>query len=291
MKKLILYSFMSLFLISSCRESDNANVPEFIEVPMPTVKKVSGDPTISVQNPDAFNAKFSVGLYFPDGDKPAKMDVIVRKNQSNTTTKVLKTDITTYPTELSITGAELKALFGVIVLGDKFDLGVDITLANGRKYLAFPTVGVPYGAGVASPAGSSTSTRFEAVCKFTAADYAGNFKVLVDDFNNDFGVGTVIPITVVNDHQLSFVSPVNGAAIIIDVNTATNETKIVKQAYGDYKAAGIDPTFPYGVVSAETVISADNFVAPCDGIISLQIKYTVAAGNFGDYLFKLQKVQ
>ena len=275
---------MSLFMISSCRKSDNANVPEFIEVPMPSVVKVSGDPTISAQDPSAFRAKFSVGLFFPDGDKPAKMDVVVRKNLDNNSTKVFAAGITTYPTELDISGADLTTLFpGAIVLGDKFDVGVDITLANGKKYLAFPKVGVPYGAGVASPAGSSTSTRFEAVCAFTAADYAGTFTVLADDWA-DFPIGSSVVVTVVSDSKLSFPSPVTGNPIIIDVNTATNVTSVAKQQWGDYGGS-----WQYGMVSAETITSPENFVAPCEGIISLQLKYTVAAGSFGDFIFKLQK--
>lgn len=283
MKKLILYSFMSLFLISSCRKSDNANVPEFTKVPMPTVKKVSGDATISAIEPSSFAAKFSVGLYFPDAEKPAKMDVIVRKNLDNTKTKVFKADVTTYPTEFSVSGADLLALFpGDIVLGDKFDFGVDLTLANGTKYLAFPTVGVPYGAGVAGPAGSSTSTRFEAVCQFVADDYTGAFSVEQDDWA-DFTVGQTVMFTKVSADKISFPSPVTGNPIVISVSAA-NVPEIASQEWGDYGAG-----WSYGMVKALTTASADNVVAPCDGTISLNMRYQVTAGSWSNMILIFKK--
>lgn len=298
MKTLLLYSFIILTVITGCRKSDNERVPEVTAVPEPLFKKdASTDLTITAQTPDLFKATFSVGVLFPGVLDPAKMDVVVRRIGRNTTLqkidtlyKTLKADITAYPTNVTVTGPQLKALFGRdILLGDKFDFGADVTTTTGKKYFAFPAVGVAYGTGVASSAGASTLIRYEAICKFIPSQYAGNFKVTVDGWN-DFGVGTVVPITVVNDHQLSFKSPVSGAAIIIDVNVITNETSIAKQAYGDYKAAGIDPTWTYGMASVETINSLNNYVAPCDLVLSLQIKYTVSAGNFGDYTLTLQKV-
>ncbi len=271
MKKLILYSFMSLFLISSCRESDNVNVPEFIEVPMPTIKKVSGDPTISSQNPDGFTAKYSVGLYFPDGDKPAKMDIVVRKNNDNNTVKLLQADVTTYPTELTVTGLQLKTLFGSsVALGDRFDIGADITLTNGKKYLAFPTVGVAYGAGVASPAGSSVSTRYEAVCTFKMSDYGAVGTVVpytvIGDKWADYGAGETVDVTIIDETHLSFKYPASNALpIVVTVNPANNTTTVASVNYGNYGSqyfrADYDPA------------SALNFVSPCELIFSVALRH------------------
>ena len=276
--------------MASCRKSDNERIPEITKIPFPLLKKdATGDATISAQTPDAFVGKFSVGIFATSGEKPAKYDVVIRKNEDNKTAKVFKTDVTTFPTDLSVTGVQLRELFGAtVVLGDKFDIGVDITTTSGQKFQAFPLVGVAFGTNVVVPAGSAPTIRFESICKFTAAEYAGNFKVLEDDWN-DYVKGSVIPVTVVNDHQLSIISPVSGAPIIIDVDVNTNVTSMAKQAYGDYKAAGIDPTWTYGMVSVESVPGASNFVAPCTLILSVKIKYTVAAGNFGEFDLVLQK--
>jgi hypothetical protein len=280
MKKLIIYSFLSLFLVSSCRKSDNERVPELAKVPFPLVLKADGDQIISFQNPDAFSAKFSVGLFFPDGVKPQKFDVVIRKNEVNASAKLYKADVTTFPTTFSLTGADLKTLFGpAISLGDKFDVGVDITTTDGKKYQAFPTVGVAYSSGAGAPAGASLLIRYEVVCKFNAADYAGNFELIEDEWA-DFGKGSIVAITVVSPTQLSFISPVNGKPIIIDVDPNTNETTIKKQEYGDYKVAGIDPTWTYGMSSVATIKSLNNFVAPCDLVISLLTQYTTPSAGF-----------
>jgi hypothetical protein len=89
-----------------------------------------------------------------------KFDVVVIKNNDKTNVKVLKTDVTTFPTELTITGTQLATLFNApIVLGDKFDIGVDVTTYTGAKFEAFPTIGNPYAAGIACPA------RCQHICK------------------------------------------------------------------------------------------------------------------------------
>ncbi|RZK97211.1 MAG: hypothetical protein EOO89_33355 [Pedobacter sp.] len=270
MKKLLIYGFMSLFLISSCRKSDNVNVPDFIKVPLPTVKKVSGDPTISSQNPDGFTAKYSVGLYFPDGDKPAKFDVVVIKNNNVKVVKLLQADVTTYPTELTVTGLQLKALFGAsVALGDRFDIGVDITLSNGKKYLAFPEVGVAYGAGVASPAGSSTTTRYEAVCTFKMSDYGAigtvvPYTVIADKWA-DYGPGETVDVTIIDATHLSFTYPASNALpIVVTVNPANNTTSVAAVNYGNYGSqyfrVDSDPT------------SSLNTVSPCELTFSVALR-------------------
>lgn len=285
---------MVLTVISGCRKSDNAILPPLTSVPEPLLKKdASTDLTITAQTPELFKATFSIGVLFPGVETPTKMDVVIRRIGMNATLqrvdtliKTFKADVTTYPSTFNVTGPELQTLFGRdILLGDKFDIGADVTVASGKKYFAFPSIGVAYGTGVASSAGASTMIRYEAICKFIPEDFAGNFKVIGSDEWADFGVGTVVPITVVNDHQLSFISPLNGKPIIVDVNVLTNETSIAKQSYGAY-----DSPWAYGDISVATITSLNNFVAPCDLILSLQINYTVSAGGFGDFTLAFQKI-
>lgn len=282
---------MACFLLASaCRKSDNVKVPELTKVPYPLlVKDNKTDVSISAQTPDLFKAKFSVGLFFPDGIKPAKYDVVIRKNLNNSNVKLIKADVTVYPTTLEITGLDLKGYFGVSsVLGDKYDIGVDITTTEGRKFEAFPLVGASYSPGSSSPEGAALIVRYEAVCKYNPADYAGDFEVTTDGWN-DFGVGSTVTLTVVNDHQLSFISPVNKLPIIIDIDVNTNVATVAKQPYGDYKAAGIDPTWTYGVATVNSIKGLDNFVSPCDKILSLRLDYNVAAGGFGNFLLVMKK--
>lgn len=120
-------------------------------------QKLNNYDTIRFGNQAAFTGKFKVALVFPNQPKPTKVDIVVRKNNLPTTStvannnnvKVFKTDITTFPTSFTVTAAELTALFGPIALNDAFDFAPDIYV-NGKKYEAFPAVGIGTGAGVAS---------------------------------------------------------------------------------------------------------------------------------------------
>ncbi|SOD20045.1 hypothetical protein [Pedobacter xixiisoli] len=293
MKKIILSFFILVGMVSACRKSDNAKLPDLQAVPQPQLTRdASADMSISAQTPDAFNGKINVGLYFPDDIKPAKMDLVVIKNDNKANVKVVKTDITTYPTLVAITGAQLKALFGntVIVLGDKFDFGVNITTADGKVYPAFTTTGISVGSGITALPNARPTVRYEAMCKFTATDYgaigvATNYVVVKDEWE-DYAPGDVVPIKVIDATHISFEYPlpIQNHPVIVEINPTTNETKVVKQEVGTYNMA------TYGIFSVESVASADNYVAPCELTLSVKLKWTAAAGTYSNgAIIKLKK--
>ena len=281
---------MVIGLFASCRKSDNSKLPDITDVPLPLITTdATADATISAQTPDAFSGKFIVGLYFPEGLKPAKFDAVVIKNGNKAIVKTIATDITTYPSTIAVTGAQLKTLFGsAIIVGDKFDIGVNITTTEGKTFLAFPSIGVAYGPGISAPKGSSTTVRFEAICKYTATDFGAigvptDFKVVQDGWE-DYAIGQTIPVTVIDATRISFKYGANNAKpIIVTINPASNITSVTKAVYGDYGPST-------GDVSAESVSgSADNFVAPCDLSFSVKLNHTSAKGNYGNYTIQLKK--
>lgn len=292
MKKILLYSLFSLFLFASCRKSDNPRIPEISKVPVPLIlKDKSGDATISAQNPDLFKGKFIVGLYFPEGIKPAKFDVVAIKNGNKTDVKTIATDITTYPSTISISGEQLKSIFGgvSIIAGDKFDFGVNITTEDGKVYLAYPPVGIAFSPTASNPAGSSLSVRYEAICTFNITDYGpiGSTQdfVVQEDGWADYAAGSVIPVKIVSADSFSFEYAVtnNPSPIIIKVDATTNETSVAPIMYGDYGAST-------GDVTAKSVASPpDNYVGPCDLIVSVKLNHSSAKGNYGDYVIRLKK--
>lgn len=289
--KKYLYSLIVILLaISSCRKDDNPRLPGIAEVPQPLVlKDLNTDVSISALEPESFSASYSVDVHFKDAVQPQKFDVVVIKNGKKSAVKVLKADVTTFPITLNITGAELKSLFAEpIVLGDKFDIGVDITTKDGKVYQAFPVVGEGYGANVGGQAGASVFIRYEAVCQFVIEDYAGDFEVIVDKWD-DFGEGSTVTITTNGDDELIFSYPtVEELPIIIKINTGTNVATIAKQPMGTYGTPA--QGWPYGTISAETKGGdTANFVSPCDGTIVLNIGYTVSAGGFGESKLVLKK--
>ncbi len=290
MKKIIIYSlylFSVAVLLTACRKDENGKLPELTRFPVPLVVKVAGSQqVISALTPDAFSGKFSVGLYFPNDAPPKKFDVVVIKNNDKTNVKVLKTDVTTFPTEVTITGQQLATLFGApIVLGDKFDIGVDVTTYTGAKFEAFPVVGNSYAAGVAAQPGASTFVRYEAVCQYEPLAYQGAYEVVTDEWG-DYTAGTNVQLTMIDATHFSFkYLAADAKPIIVTVNPITNAVTVAKQVYG----TGYPPGWPYGDISVESVPSVDNFVAPCAGTFSVILKHTVAAGSFGEYKIVLRK--
>jgi len=284
----IIYSLLVFFLaITACRKDDNPKLPDLARVPQPLITKdESTDLVISAQEPESFNATFNVDLYFKDDVKPQKFDVVVIKNEDKTKPIVLKTDISTFPEKMSITGEQLMELFGEpIVLGDKFDIGVDITTQDGMKYQAFPLVGEGYGSGVSGQPGASVMVRYEAVCAFDISQYVGAFEVVTDDWA-DFGEGSTVELTANGDDELLLEYPtVGGKPLVLKINTATNAVSVAKQNIGAYD----DPDWQYGNLFAESVPGLKNYVAPCEGILSVNLLYTVSAGSFGENLLVLKK--
>ena len=288
MKKAIKYLFvfsLMAVLLNSCRKDDNPILPELIKVPTPLIlKDASTDQVIDVLDPSAFSGTFTVDLFFDNDAPPEKMDIVVIKNGDKSVVKQIET-VTTYPTSITITGSQLETLFNEpIALGDFFDIGANIVL-NGRTYHAFPAVGVAHASGVAAQPGASTFIRYGAVCAYDPEVYQGNFVVVEDEWA-DYGAGDVVVLTKIDETKFSFMYPADNAQpIIIQVNPADNSVSVAKQVYGSgYGGSG----WPYGPISAQSVTSIDNFVAPCDGIVSVVLDHTATVG-FGSYKIVLQK--
>ena len=169
MKKIIilslcLFSIASLF--TACSKDENGELPDNLtQFPTPLVVKVAGtDQSISAANPNAFSGKLRVSLYFPTGAPPKKYDVVMIKNNDKTNVKIIQADLTTFPTDITITGSQLATLFGSpIVAGNTFDISVDVTIYTGEKFEAFPVTGNAYASGIAAQPGSSTFIRYNTI--------------------------------------------------------------------------------------------------------------------------------
>jgi hypothetical protein len=148
------FAFTAITILSSCSKDDGA-IPKRIgieDVPVMTMnlepQKTNNVDTIKFGTPAAFTGKFKVAMVFPDKEKPAKVDIVVRKNASASNVKVFKRDVGTFPTSFTVTAAEIATLFGApVALNDNYDFAPDIYV-GAKKYEAFPAVGVGNGAGV-----------------------------------------------------------------------------------------------------------------------------------------------
>jgi hypothetical protein len=289
MKQPLYYFLLAFTLLAGCSKNDGP-IPKDItleRVPEPQLTKTGGSQSIDVTNLAAFQAKFDVGVYYQSGIQPSKYDVVVRKNGNDTTVKVFKTDITTFPTSLTITINDFETLFGAPVeLGDNYDISVDVYTASGKKYQAFPLVGAGHASGIGQQPGATTSIRYSAICQYHDEVYQGNFKVLKDDWA-DYPPGTTVPVTRIDATHFSFKYNVSDALpIIVTVDPLTNNVSVAKQVYSP-SGYGLG----YGPISCESVPSQDNIVSPCDETFGVVLKHTVSAGTFssGAYI-QMQKV-
>jgi hypothetical protein len=291
MKKVIIYSLLLSALATSfnaCRKSDNPNIPDLERVPwLPLlVKDGTTDISISPSDPESFVGKFTIDEYFESGANPQKVDVVVIKNGNKAVVKTIKADVTTFPAVVEVTGAQLTTLFGgtTIVLGDNFEVGVDVTTASGKKFEAFPATGNAYASGIVAQPGSSPTITYLAACAFDKNSFNGTYEVVEDEWA-DFGAGDPIAVSPgAGDNQISIVaypSPAFGTnrkPMLIDVDPATFAVTIPLQVIGDYSGA-----------PANATVRGTGTVNPCGDEINLSITIKIGAQEFTDQTFKLKK--
>lgn len=294
MKKFIIASvfIMGLMAFNSCRKSDNPKLPDLMQVPVVVfIPDATSDQFISPVSPSTFKAKFTIEPLFETDIKPANVDVVVMKNNNTSNVKALKTGITTLPSSIQITGQELITQFGPMSGGDQFNFGVDITLANGQKVLAFPGTGISYASGLITEIGNVKPNaviglQFLMPCPYDPNMYQGQFVVVKDDWR-DTKAGDVIVLTKIDATHFSFIYPtaVNPQPIIVSVDPATNIPSIALQTIGTAWVYDSDPPPP----TAKTTSSANNLVNPCDKTVSLNMTWTEATGSYPNLVFSLKK--
>ena len=315
MKKNIIFCYLlaSALLFAGCNK-DDGSVPKAVQlerVPAPLIKKdASGSASINLTNLAGFSGKFSVGLYFPTDIPPLKFDIVVRKNNNNGNIKILQAGLASFPTTITVTAAQIAALFGTpILLNDNYDIGADVYAQSGKKYEAFPAIGLGYAAAFQPDhPGFSPTVSYTAICAYSPTLFApiggtANFQVLNDEWGDDAvngwgppaGYRPTVLVTVVDATHLSFKSPVNGTStIVLTINPLDNSITYTGQPYGDLKVGPlqVDPGYPYGPATVSNL--GPNNVAPCDLKINLAMAYNVALGQFNfngrGYFLILKKI-
>ncbi|HEY9260929.1 hypothetical protein [Chitinophaga sp.] len=154
----IIMILVSGAIMTGCKK-DNAKLPSDLKKASVPLVKIEDGSSETIQNIATFQGKFSVGLYFANDEPPKKMDVVVAFKGDYTKVKVLKADVTTYPSSFTVTAQQLSALFGMdantLKTGDFFEIGVDVYMNNGLVVPIFNSVANPYGPDGANYAGQS----------------------------------------------------------------------------------------------------------------------------------------
>jgi hypothetical protein len=290
-KNIIIYLLLASVFFAGCEKNDGPVSKEIAleRVPAPLiVKDASGSASIDLTNLGSFNGKINVSLYFTRDIPPLKFDIVIRKNNNNGTVKVFQAGVSSFPTTITITAAQLATLFGTpVVLNDNYDIGADVYAQSGKKYEAFPVVGLGYAAAFQPDhPGFSAVVRFSAICAYDPSIYKGNFIVVKDDWL-DTNPGDIIVFTQISATQFSFIYPtaVNPIPIVVTVNPLTNTPSIAKQNIGTAWVYDPNPPAP----TARTLAGPANVVAPCDKTISLNMVWGEAGSEFGPLIFSLKK--
>jgi hypothetical protein len=292
MKKIVIASVFIVTAFNACRKSDNPKLPDLTQVPVVVfIQDATSDKFISPISPATFKSKFTIEPLFETDIKPANVDVVVMKNNNTNNVKVLKAGVTSLPAAIQITGQELITQFGTVTGGDQFNFGVDITLANGQKVLAFPSTGTSYASGIITEIGnvkpnSSIELQYLMPCPYDPDMYQGQFVVVKDDWH-DTNPGDIIVLTKIDATHFSFIYPtaVDPEPIIVTVDPATNTPSIALQTIGTEWVYDPDPPAP----TAKTTPSANNLVNPCDQTVSFNMTWTEATGSYPNRVFSLKK--
>ncbi len=296
MKKIYsILMLLSLVMISACRKSDNATMPDgIIYINQPHIlKSTDGDLAILDTDPLAFEASVTVDLFFDDTKKPDYLDLVIVKNGDVKNVKPLKGGISTYPTTVALSGQLLTDLFGeAIETGDSFEIGANY-IEGDKTYVAFPEGGDGYGAGVWAQGGASPTVTFNVICGFIADDFIDEYVVTFDEWN-DIGVGTVVDVVKVSETELSIDHPLPGfGPLELKINPKDNTVKIestmiaseavITDVYGGGGAYGSLTISTAGAVTS-------SFVNPCNDEIELNIQYVLSNyGNQGAFKLKLKR--
>jgi hypothetical protein len=278
MKKIILYSLLFGCLaikFTACRK-DDVQTPPDLRFPLPLLTKdTTGDDFISGKDPASFLGKFIVDMYY--GTVTAqKVDVVVIRNDNKANVRTIKANVTSFPASIEVTGTQLTTLFdSTINLGDKFEIGADVTTINGQKFEAFPATEDPYGADTSALPGSRFSIVYFTTCRFDISSFAGWYTVVSNTIGEadwgDLKAGDGVPVSAGEDAISVYAYPLNQPQYIIypmvcQVDPVTFDIAFQQQMIG------LNTTFSWPMIWVESGKGAAN---PCGDAITITLNMTL----------------
>jgi hypothetical protein len=267
--KIILFSILGLLTLScslimpGCKKpgltTPNQEVAGFAK---------SSDSYLITDNPNSVY-KIPVGITaIPNADRKVTFTVSSPSGAVSGQQYILGSTTVTIPAGKTVDSIAIKGLFSGYTGNRKDTLIFKIT-----------------GGDVKPMVGSDKFTLYlQKVCPLNMSDFAGNFEVL-EDWWQDYFPGDVVSLTV-NGNTILFDYPTayNHQSLPIVVNPTTLATSVVSTAFGRYSASGTNYT-------AKSVPGANSVVVPCDKIISVELSFGSTGGaNYGGGLLILRKL-
>ncbi len=255
------FTIICSLILLSC-ESET-KFPEFTQTILPKITvDNSGDAVIA--EPSEFNGKLVVDLYFKD--IPETAILVIAKNGNYKDVKEFK-PITSFPTNVDVTGADIEAVFGKITGGDYYEFGLKTTY-QGQIFNPFNPYGISYSSDLRNMPGSSPIVKFTAICPFNIDDFVGTFQVEDEFWEEEY----TVTISKVSDTQLQVDGMLAGDAefpMFIDVDPVMQIATITNQVL-------ISSIFGY----TNLKYSGTGDVNACDISMSFEIEASVDQGTF-----------
>ncbi|HET9057338.1 MAG TPA: hypothetical protein VFN30_10890 [Chitinophagaceae bacterium] len=290
MKKLLFFILSGIVAFSSCKKKgDEAN--PFSDVKNLGVgsylilNKVIGK-NIDFTNFNASQVGIEVDRY-PGGEEVDRIEIYVVKGASVDASKWKKVKTVTFTgpnTKLTVTGAEMATAFGLTPAdfppGSSYTFYNRLFTKSGKAYDVTNT-GNNGGSGLITGSYYSSAFTFSAfvICAWTQASTDGTVWTIDEDGWEDFAPGSQFTmqngpganqVTMVGVYPTSYMHK----DVVLDINPATGEVTIAKQAYGGYSNGGT-------IYSAE----GSGYIFSCSDKLDLSVTHTSPGSNFGAFKF------
>ena len=290
--KLILASLFLVVFVSSCSKDGGDSVIEAANGGAPDIQKVAtADQSINLaalNNGGDIDLSFTVDIARGD---VASMDIVGIYKQGTTVQKaVLRAGVTTFPSTVSITKADLFDAFDAIATSsditvfDKLIISADVTLKNGSVYELFTADGTPrFGADIANSQQFSVSQTYIISCPLDdASNFNGDYKVVQDTWV-DYMPGEIVPVVYNSEDGLlkfkimstnnPFINNPGTSYMLVTIDPTDSSVTVQSNEDFDYGGGFVVPVTGTGAVGS------------CTGDISLTLDY----GPYGPYYFDLVK--
>lgn len=290
--KLILASLFTVMFITSCTKDGGDSVIDTQNGGLPNIAKVANsDQSINLaalNNGDDINLSFTVDIARGD---VASMDIVgIYKQGTSVQKTILRSGITTFPSTVNLTKADLFNAFDAITtaaditIADKLIISADVTLKDGTVNQVFSDDGTPrFGADIANSQQFSVSQTYIISCPLDdASQFTGDYTVVQDTWA-DYEPGETVPVLYDSTDGL------------LKFRILSTNNPYINNPDTSYMLVTIDPTN-----SSVTVLSNEGFdygggdvfevtgtgaVGSCTGDISL----TLSFGPYGPYYLDLVK--
>ncbi len=263
---------MLALIVASCEPDGKGNLPDIERVPIPLMKQVANSDVL-IQDPAAFKGKFTVDLYFKEDVAPKQIDVVVTRNGDYGVSKVLKAAVTSFPTTVDVTTAQLAALFGLdvskVVPGDYFEIGSTIVTQSGLTVPAFSKTGNQFSADISNFPGASLKLKYPVVCPLDLDDFVGK-ATAVDPLFMEYDY----PVTITRE----------GTNVLVITGFVDDPTSVLKITIDPQTTKVTVPSTPatpliWGYHNLKVVGAGE--INACKGEVTLNLAYSVDEGSFG----------